>query len=186
MDQRSIEAAYQPFVRSLREGGFGAPGDGWNAELVAAHVTRNNDLVAETAERVVAGERPSYDNSSSVDEEELAVYATSVGGLPGLADATEASARRLAAAWAALDEATGAYPVPARHRGRRHARERRSDPRPPARGGQCVVPPRHAPRAARRASGLTTSDNVPGRQVPPSTSTALTYQPPGSLAMVKE
>lgn len=113
MDQDSIETAYAPFVAALREGGFAAPAEGWPAELVAAHVSRNNDLIAEAAERIVSGEQPTYDNKAAVDDAELRSYADGVDGLAGLADAVETSARRLATAWAALDEATEGYLLPA-------------------------------------------------------------------------
>jgi hypothetical protein len=112
VDEDTIRNAYAPFVAALREGGFAVPGEGWPAELVAAHVSRNNDLISEAAERIVAGEAPSYDNSAAVDGAELRSYADAVGGLGGLADAVETSARRLAKAWAALDEATGSYLLP--------------------------------------------------------------------------
>ncbi len=48
----SFDAVYAPFVASLLAGGFGpAAADGeWPAELVAAHIARNNDLIAEVAE----------------------------------------------------------------------------------------------------------------------------------------
>jgi hypothetical protein len=112
MDQASIEQAYVPFIEVLREGGFKTPAEGWPAELVAAHVARNNELIAEAAERVVSGERPTYDNTSAVAEAELGDYADAVGGIAGLGAAVEASAQRLAAAWAALDETTGGYLLP--------------------------------------------------------------------------
>ena len=106
MDHASIEDAYEPFVAALRRGGFKAPADGWPAELVAAHVVRNNDLVSEVAEQLVIGVRPSYDNRSAVDESELQALADEAGGLEGLATAVEASARRLVLAFSALDEAS--------------------------------------------------------------------------------
>jgi uncharacterized protein YciI len=112
MDKHPIESHYAPFIEAVRGGGFVAPEDGWTAELVAAHVTKNNDLIAEMAERIAAGEQPSYDNSSAVDEEELQAFADSVGGLAGLADALETSARRLAAAFDSLDEKTGGHQLP--------------------------------------------------------------------------
>jgi Mycothiol maleylpyruvate isomerase N-terminal domain len=114
MDQEGIENAYSAFVSALRRGGFSVPSDGWPAELVAAHVCLNNDLIAGVAEQVVAGEEPSYDNSAVVDEDSLRSFALSTGGLDALADATENSARRLSRAWAALDDKTGGYMVPAR------------------------------------------------------------------------
>ena len=112
MDEDTIQTAFAPFVTALREGSFAVPAEGWSVELVAAHVSRNNDLISEAAERIVAGERPSYDNSAAVDDAELGSYADAVGGLAGLADAVETSARRLATAWAALDEATESYLLP--------------------------------------------------------------------------
>ena len=54
MDPDGIERAYVPFVSLLRQGEFTAPSEGWTAEFVAAHVSRNDDLIAETAERIAA------------------------------------------------------------------------------------------------------------------------------------
>jgi uncharacterized protein YciI len=103
MTSGSLAAGYAPFVASLLAGGFTDPADdGWPAELVAAHVARNNDLIAEMAELVAEGAEVSYDNASTIDEVELAAYATSVGGLKGLAAEVERSAARLEAAHDAL------------------------------------------------------------------------------------
>jgi uncharacterized protein YciI len=103
MASESLTAAYAPFVASLRAGGFRDPDDdGWPAELVAAHVAKNNDLIAATAELVAEGAEVSYDNAPTVDEVALAAYATSVGGVQGLAAEIERSAARLAAARDAL------------------------------------------------------------------------------------
>jgi uncharacterized protein YciI len=105
MTPDELQVAYTPFVASLLAGGFTEPADGeWTAELVAAHVARNNDLIAETAERIAAGADVSYDNASTVDAAELAAYADAAGGLTGLADEVERSAARLAAARQALGE----------------------------------------------------------------------------------
>jgi uncharacterized protein YciI len=109
MTADGLEAAYAPFVASLLAGGFTDPAEGeWTAEQVAAHVARNNDLIAETAEQVAAGAdvstEVSYDNVSTVDASELAAYADAVGGLTGLASEVERSAARLAAARLALGE----------------------------------------------------------------------------------
>ncbi|MGO9206361.1 MAG: hypothetical protein ACLQBX_09305 [Candidatus Limnocylindrales bacterium] len=109
MDEDTIRSAYAPFVAALRKGGFAEPATGWPAELVAAHVSRNNDLISEAAESIAVGEQPSYDNRAAVDDAALRSYADAVGGVAGLADAVEASARRLAKAWAALDDANEGY-----------------------------------------------------------------------------
>jgi uncharacterized protein len=108
----SVVASYAPFVASLRAGGFSEPADGgWPAELVAAHVAMNNDLIAATAEQVAEGVVVAYDNAGTIDEVALTGYATSVGGLVGLADEVERSAARLAAANDALG-ALADTPVP--------------------------------------------------------------------------
>jgi uncharacterized protein len=108
MTSETIAAAYSPFVASLLAGGFVDPADdGWPAELVAAHVARNNDQIAATAELVAEGAEVSYDNASTVDAVELASYATSVGGLAGLAAEVERSAARLEAARDALGDKAG-------------------------------------------------------------------------------
>lgn len=105
MSSASLEAAYAPFVASLLAGGFGPPAAGeWRAELVAAHVARNNDLIAEVAEKVAAGELVTYDNAVGVDEAELASYAATAGGLPGLAREVQRSAARLERASQALGD----------------------------------------------------------------------------------
>jgi uncharacterized protein YciI len=108
MTTGSLDAAYAPFIASLLAGGFRDPADGgWPAELIAAHVARNNDLIAEAAERVAAGAEVSYDNAVTIDDAELASYAASAGGLTGLAREVERSAGRLAAAAAALGDRAG-------------------------------------------------------------------------------
>jgi uncharacterized protein YciI len=108
----SFDAVYAPFVASLLAGGFGPPADGeWPAELVAAHIARNNDLIADVAEQIAAGHEVSYDNRDGVDDTELARYAQDTGGLAGLAREVERSARRLARARDALGDRAGT-PVP--------------------------------------------------------------------------
>jgi uncharacterized protein len=108
MASDSLAAAYAPFVASLLAGGFTEPDDGgWTADLVAAHVARNNDLIAGTAEMVAEGAEVSYDNAATIDEVELAAYAVSAGGLAGLAGEIERSAARLEAARDGLGDKAG-------------------------------------------------------------------------------
>jgi hypothetical protein len=114
MDRSEIEGEFLPFANALRTGGFVPPAAGWSAELVAAHIVTNNDLIADVAEQIAAGARPNYDNSVVIDDARLAEFAAEAGGLDQLADRVETSAGRLAAAWAALDDVTGAYELPSR------------------------------------------------------------------------
>ncbi len=105
MSSESLDAAYALFVASLLAGGFGPPPDGeWPAELIAAHVARNNDLIAEVADQVAAGEEVGYDNAAGVDTAVLARYAAEAGGAAGLAREVERSAARLERARDALGE----------------------------------------------------------------------------------
>jgi hypothetical protein len=112
LDLGTLESDYEAFVATRDEGGFEVPAEGWPAELVAAHVARNNELISEVAERIVAGEEPSYDNRTAVDDAELRAFSDAVGGLAGLGEPVEASAGRQARAWAALDDTTGGYVLP--------------------------------------------------------------------------
>ncbi|HEV8065899.1 MAG TPA: YciI family protein [Acidimicrobiales bacterium] len=105
MTSDEIEAAYAPTVASLRAGGHSRPDQGWPTEIIAAHLVANNDLIAETAERIAAGERIGYDNAAVVDDRELATLVDKAGDLAGLADELERSAKRLAAAGELLSEA---------------------------------------------------------------------------------
>ena len=112
MDLSTLESAYEHFVATLRKGGFRAPIEGWPAELVAAHVARNNEVITEAAERIVAGEQPTYDNRAAVDDTQLRAFSDAVGGIVCLCEAVEASARRQARTWAALDDNTAGYLLP--------------------------------------------------------------------------
>jgi hypothetical protein len=107
-----LEAAYASFAGTLRAGGFGDPPDGWDAELIAAHVCANNDLISETAERLGRGEDVAYDNTPAVGEDDLRNYAARSGGLTGLADAVGSSAARLARSYDSLSEADRAREIP--------------------------------------------------------------------------
>jgi uncharacterized protein YciI len=103
----SLEAMYAPFVAALRAGSFRPADSGWPPELIGAHVAVNNDLIAELAEQVAAGEAPAYDNAAAVDEDALQRFAETVGGRHGMAAAVQRSAARLAAARDALGERAG-------------------------------------------------------------------------------
>jgi hypothetical protein len=82
----NLEVAYAPFRASLLARGFGEPDAGsWGAELVAAHVARNNDLIADAAEAVLTSGDVVYDNAPAIDETELRRYVEQAGGLEGLA-----------------------------------------------------------------------------------------------------
>jgi uncharacterized protein YciI len=102
----NIEAAYAPFVAALLAGGFQAPPEGeWSAEMVAAHLVRNNDLIADAAEKMAAGTVIAYDNAGSIDDESLTRLVEIAGGVVGLAREVERSAVRLNRSYLALGDA---------------------------------------------------------------------------------
>jgi len=106
MASLNIEAAYAPFVAALLAGGFEAPPEGeWSAEMVAAHVVRNNDLIADAAEKIATGTAVAYDNAGSIDEAALSRLIEVAGGLVGLARELERSAVRLNRSYLALGDA---------------------------------------------------------------------------------
>jgi hypothetical protein len=101
----NIEVAYAPFRASLLAGGFDEPDDGaWGAELIAAHVARNNDMVAAAAESVLRGEEVTYDNALAIDEVELRRYIEEAGGVDELAREVGRSAARLDRVYEELGE----------------------------------------------------------------------------------
>ncbi len=109
----NIEAAYAPFVAALLAGGFEPPPEGeWSAEMVAAHVVRNNDLIADAAEKIAAGTPVAYDNAGSVDEDALSRLIQVAGGLVGLARELERSALRLNRSYLALGDANVVTELP--------------------------------------------------------------------------
>jgi hypothetical protein len=114
MGSQQIEAAYLAFASSLRAGGFVEPPDGWDASLIAAHITTNNDLISSVAEQIAKGGRPSYDNTDVIDDEHLREFVAVAGDLENLAQLLMTSAARLANAWDDLGEELGAVEVPAR------------------------------------------------------------------------
>jgi Mycothiol maleylpyruvate isomerase N-terminal domain len=114
MEREEIVQAYRPFIDTLLAGGFAEPETGWNAGQIAAHVATNNDAIAELAETIAAGERPSYDNAEVIDDAQLQAVASANGGVQGLAGLVETSAGRLADAWALLGPEAGAIEIPVR------------------------------------------------------------------------
>ena len=107
MEREQIDLGpYDTFAAALRAGGFVAPAepDSWSAELIAAHVIKNNDFWSDTARRVADGETPTYDNEPAVDAAELTAVVAEIGDLAELAAEVERSAADLASAHAALTD----------------------------------------------------------------------------------
>jgi hypothetical protein len=113
MTEQQIQAPYARFAEALRAGRFSEPDTGWNASQIGAHISLNNELLSQIAARLHSGEDASYDNRPVVDDDGLLAYASGLGDLPGLADAVQASAARLARAYENLTEQERAHPIPA-------------------------------------------------------------------------
>jgi hypothetical protein len=103
MTPDEIRAAFDPFIRLLRDGHFVEPADGWSGEQVGAHVARNNDEFSRVAEALANHEPADYDNAIAVDQAELQHAVDRLGDRAAVVAAVEASVDRLARAVAALD-----------------------------------------------------------------------------------
>jgi DinB family protein len=114
VESSSIRAAYLPFARTLRKGGFAEPAAGWNAGQIAAHISLSNEQFSELADRLRDGEDVRFDNTDVSDPERLLGYVAEHGELAGLADAIEASAGRLSDAYERLTPAQRERPIPVR------------------------------------------------------------------------
>jgi hypothetical protein len=114
VDSTEIQQGYQAFAGALRAGRFTGPDTGWDASLIAAHVTANNDTIASVAEQIAAGQHPSYDNAGVTDDERLREIASAAGTLDNLAALVLQSAARLARAWEQLGPGLGKTEVPAK------------------------------------------------------------------------
>jgi hypothetical protein len=101
MDAAEIEQAFEPFVEAVRTGGFRAPtsAEGWTADLVAAHVTLNNDHWTRAARDVIAGTPSAYDNETAVDAEALGRHVAAMGEQERMVADLRRSVVELAAAY---------------------------------------------------------------------------------------
>jgi hypothetical protein len=112
MQTEELAAAYGAFVAEATAGGFGPPPPGeWDARQLVAHLAVNDGLLAETAERVLAGEPARFDNSTAVDWTKVTAFADEHGNLAGGLDALRASAARLCGLASRLDERQAAIDV---------------------------------------------------------------------------
>ncbi len=102
---RMLRSGYDAFVAELRQGGFAPPVDGWSAELIAAHVARNAELLGAVTAALVgmpgaAGELR-YDNTDAFAPVVLDAYARL--GTAALADRIAALSGDLVEAAGGLD-----------------------------------------------------------------------------------
>ena len=63
-----------------------SPQSGWSAGQVVAHLILNNGLFIEAARAALRGEKPSYDNKHSVEDEAIASLAAAAGSTEQLAE----------------------------------------------------------------------------------------------------
>jgi hypothetical protein len=113
MDVARLHRAHEQFLDVVAEGGFGAPPPGeWDAERLLAHVAATDMAAASLALATASGQRPAYDNRSSLDEWNLRRLVASAGGLTGLAGLLRRHGELLCAAAGALTEQDLAVRVP--------------------------------------------------------------------------
>jgi uncharacterized protein YndB with AHSA1/START domain len=112
-DTSGLRAAYERFRAEAAAGGFGDPADGgWSAAQVVAHVTRNDDLLAEVTRALLDGRPPALDNHDASQADELDRFVAQAGGLPGVLEEAEVSAARLCALLDRLTPEQAATAVP--------------------------------------------------------------------------
>ncbi len=94
MDHASLSSVYERILELAASGDFAGRQDegGWNAELVLAHITVNDDLLIEAVRAVLANKpTPHYDNAAAIDEDNL----RGQGTLPELVDKLRTSSRQV-------------------------------------------------------------------------------------------
>jgi hypothetical protein len=112
MDTASLESAYRRILEGAEAGPFSDPPAGeWDAAMVLAHVTVNDDLLLEATRSVLAGlPGVSYDNGRAVDEDHLRQQAAA--GLASLIDRLQTSSHNLIDAVRQLDHERAAVQIP--------------------------------------------------------------------------
>lgn len=81
MDVGKLQQAHEDFLGVASDGGFGPPPPGeWDAARLLAHVAATDASIAAVALAIAAGQRPSYDNRSSLDNWNLQRLVDAHGG----------------------------------------------------------------------------------------------------------
>jgi hypothetical protein len=105
MDTTSLRLGYAELIAEARRGGFARPlADEWTAEQIIAHVAANDELLTETTENVLDGNRRAYYNHDAVDTEKLNELVAAYGNLAALTDWLEKTSSRLVELAGRLDE----------------------------------------------------------------------------------
>ena len=85
MDSTVVRTAYAEFLAVAEAGTFAPPPPGeWDASHLLAHIYTTHAHITSVALQVIAGQRPAYDNRSSLDEWNLRRVISAAGDLPGL------------------------------------------------------------------------------------------------------
>jgi hypothetical protein len=87
MDTTALVKAYAGVSEEARLGGFGPPAAGeWSAEQPIAHIATNDELLAQTTQRVLDGDDQAYDNHDAIDTGRLNEVVAAHGNLESLVD----------------------------------------------------------------------------------------------------
>jgi hypothetical protein len=113
VDTTELRKAYADFLAVAEAGGFGPPPPGeWDAERLLAHIYSGHNQIAAVALRVIAGERPSYDNRPSLDEWNLRRIVEQAGDLAGLIELVRRQGELYCAVVEQVPDALGGVLVP--------------------------------------------------------------------------
>jgi hypothetical protein len=113
MDVTELGAAYDRFLESLADSGFGPPAHGeWRAELVLAHLIVTDRLIAETVAEVLNGRHPRFDSLASQNVAYLETIVATTGDWGELVREVRRGAEALVRIAGALTEEQAETPVP--------------------------------------------------------------------------
>jgi hypothetical protein len=105
MDTTALVKAYAGVSQEARLGGFGPPPQGeWSAEQLIAHLAANDELLAQTTQRVLDGDDRAYYNHDAVDPERLGEIVAAHGSMESLVRWLEQTSTRLIELAARLPE----------------------------------------------------------------------------------
>jgi len=116
VDTAELESSYRSLLDLARGGAFRPPavqGD-WPAELILAHIAFNDRLLIAVTASLLAGDRPSYDNTAAGSGAALQALAQAAGDWGGLVATVRQCGLELVLVARQLDAARAATAVPTR------------------------------------------------------------------------
>lgn len=113
MDVAALRQAHEELIAVAANGDFGPPPAGeWDAETILAHVALVDASIAANALAIVAGQRTSHDNRTSLDEWNLRRVVSEHGGIKDLIEFIRVQGDVLAEVADSLPKSALSAPIP--------------------------------------------------------------------------